>query len=250
MKKLIVTISLIIIAFTASPQAVLEHTYTDQTISGPYKLTNFGWVYAAIHFGNPKDNIYIYSQGHSLLKTIPIQLPANYSFSQILNVSDNLFNSDYKIEVLYSINSTNPLNYKLILKNELGTILQEFDKQYYARIINMDGVFKMIGMTMIIDSNTYVYSLPGTMVDIYETSIQPDLFTIYPNPCTDHLFIEVQSYPAEFFIIDLNGRVIKDQTVINRGTIINTNDLSAGNYIYKIRCSSGKESIGKFVVNK
>lgn len=250
MKKLIVTLSLIIIAFTASPQAVLEHTYPSGTLYNVTKLTNYGWVYPFIPNNSPK-RVDIYSVNHTLITSINMQIPTGYSFASFCGVSDNLFNSDNKIEILFSYYKTSPtLSANLVLYNEDGDLKQFFAGQGYGHIFNIDGVHKLSTNGWYSDSTSSIYSLPGTMVEIPEPNYQTDFFSVYPNPCSDHLYIDVQSYPVKFFIIDLNGRVIKEQVVINQRTIINTSNLLNGNYIYIIRCSSGRESTGKIVLSR
>jgi len=250
MKKLIVTISLILIAFTASSQAILEHTYSSISFYGHTKLTNYGWVYSLIPYNNPLV-LEIYSVNHTLIKSISMPVPSGYTFNGFYGISDNLFNSDNKIEVLYSYSKSSPsIESNLVLYNEDGSLLQFFSGQNWAYIFNIDGLFKLQTTSVYTDHTTSIYSLPGTMVNVFESTMIPDLFSLYPNPCQDHLSVELKSYPASMILTDMMGHIIIEQKLTSPTTRINTSDITPGQYIYKIRCSSDQESTGKIIVNR
>jgi len=134
MKILIVTLILAAIILTARSQAVLEHVYPQQSVGLPVKLSNNEWVYPVISTILPITAVQIFSSNHVLLKTISLYLPIGCQFQGLFNVSDVLFNSDNKIEVLYVVKNNLHQFMNLYLINEDGTVIQEFPYQSFASI--------------------------------------------------------------------------------------------------------------------
>ena len=85
-------------------------------------------------------------------------------------------------------------------------------------------------------------------------SKNPSLFTVYPNPATTELTIELTTQEIEnasMFLLDLSGKIVRNQTTTVSGTSTSTMDissLSAGVYVLKITTANG--SITKKVVKK
>lgn len=250
MKKLIITITLCLMILNGWSQAVLEHTYPSRNFYGPAKLTNYGWVYSLIPYNNPLV-LEVYTVNHTLIKTIPLPIPTGYQLYSFCGISDNLFNLDNKIEVLYSYYKYTPsVTSNLVLYNEDGSLLQFFSGQCYGYTFNIDGSYKLETQAIYADSTTSIYSLPGTMVDIPNQNNQSDMFSLYPNPCSDHLSIDLLSYPASLTITDMMGHIIAEQKLMSSTTSINTSGFNPGQYIYSIKTSLGKVSTGKVTVVK
>jgi len=179
----------------ARSQAVIEHVYTHQTcqynlLSPVWNLTSYGWVYAMKPYGSV-DQISIYNSNHALIKTIQLQMPAGTTYVTISNISDKLFNNDNKIEVLYGyMTYTTPIVIKMVLQNEDGQVLQEFPGILSGYMYQINGDFKMLAGSST-DSNTYVYNLPGTVLDLPEIKNESSFYvSVFPNPCTSILNIE------------------------------------------------------------
>ena len=78
--------------------------------------------------------------------------------------------------------------------------------------------------------------------------------SVYPNPATTELTIELTTQELEnasLFLLDLSGKMVRNQTATVSGTSTTTMDissLSAGVYVLKITTDKG--SITKKVVKK
>ncbi len=243
MRKLTIAIILVLLSLSARPQAVLEHTYQDKTIWNIYHLDSYGWVYAVVNYSYPINQLWIYSKDHQLIKTIPIQIPSGFMLLYISSVSDKLFNTDSKIEVLFSC--THNSQDVLILQNENGEVLQQFPDAYIGYVYQFDGEFKM-RYSNVVDSNSYVYSLPGTMVDVPELTDVDQQQDPFPNPCSN--FIDIASGKGEQILVyNAQGKEVLNISAGPFGfTRINTFSLPSGNYLYRI--SPGGSSPGKFSV--
>lgn len=254
MKRFTIIAILLSVFLIAHSQAVLEHIYPDQN-AFPVKLTNYGWVYYTTN--NPTGyslitTVKIYNENHSLLKTIQLQIPTGYIVESIENVSDVLFNSDSKIEVLYSVwkTSVNPYLFQVILINEDGTILQTFPTLDYADIVDLDGNFKMIGNSPS-DSSTYIYALPGTMLQIPSINGSPNDIKIFPNPANSFININYPSNATDVLVYSMTGSLILSNKLDNKGLIrINTSSLISGTYIYKVFSNSQELKTGPFTIIK
>lgn len=254
MKRFTIIAILLNIYFMVHSQAVLEHIYPDQT-AYPIKLTNYGWIYYTIVYRTNHSNITdvkIYNENHSLLKTIPLQIPSGYIVETIDNVSDILFNSDSKIEILYSVwkINSNPYQYQTLLVNEDGTILQTFPTLYYATIADLDGNFKMIGSSPS-DSSTYIYALPGIMLQLPPSEGSDNHTKIFPDPADSFVNIKSSSNATDILIYTITGSLILSNKLDNSGlTRINTTNLIPGIYIYKIFFYSQILDTGQFAIIK
>ena len=248
MKNFVITICLIIIAITARSQAFLEHVYQNENIRGPVKLENYGWVYFTMPYGSGQDLVKIYSIDHVLLKSISLTYPNGFKYSDVSNVSDVLFNSDAKIEVLYGFYKNFPPGWGMYLINEDGSILQEFPNHPLGWIFNIDGDYKMLLIPSDTDSSTYIYDLPGTMVEI-TPQYSPDLFSVYPNPCSDYVNFSITNFPAEVSITSTSGMRVGFYPIHSPGeSIIDLRSFAQGNYLYTVKFRSGNSSSGKLMV--
>lgn len=64
--------------------------------------------------------------------------------------------------------------------------------------------------------------------------IQTDIFSVYPNPASDHITIQGEVQDKELVVIDLNGKMVF-QTLVNQFPInLDVSTLSNGAYILSI----------------
>lgn len=84
----------------------------------------------------------------------------------------------------------------------------------------------------------------------YLTSIQNNDFTvnkvsIYPNPATENIFIELSQY-ADIEIVNIHGQIIESLKTVSSKTRLDISDLSKG--LYYIKVKTGKEiTVKKFM---
>lgn len=97
----------------------------------------------------------------------------------------------------------------------------------------------------------------GPMIQLTNTTSIDELsvksltnFSVYPNPVTDQLNIEMDiniTEQPEMMIRTLDGRTIKRERISNRFTTLDLEDLSTGMYLIEFRTNSTIES-GKLIV--
>lgn len=96
----------------------------------------------------------------------------------------------------------------------------------------------------------------GTIYKIVDTSLSNEsfekkLFTIYPNPAKDILFIDKSegNYPSKIEIIDVNGQlVLQQETVKINQNKIDISKLAKGLYFVTIKNDSNENSQYKLVI--
>jgi hypothetical protein len=249
MKNLFLTMVMILIIGIAKPQAVLEHIYQGD-LAYAVKLQNYGWVYYTVNFVSPGNDVNIFNDSHNLIKTVHLQIPTGYVNPWIYNISDVLFNSDSKIEILYSLFSTSTGYPMMLLINEDGVILQSFPKLWYVTFSHQEENFKMLGVTQE-DSSTYVYSLPGTMLDFSGESVDTEKSKVYPDPSKNNINIIYPIGYTSISIFNINGDQLITNLLDKSGqTQISTVNLGDGTYVYKLFSLTKPTLTGKFVTLK
>ena len=102
----------------------------------------------------------------------------------------------------------------------------------------------------------YISDIGGTIYKITDTSLgnesfENKLFTIYPNPAKDILFIDKSqsNYPSEIEIYDINGKlVLQQETEKISQNKIDISQLTKGFYFVTIKNDSSENSQYKLVV--
>ncbi|WP_052461196.1 T9SS type A sorting domain-containing protein [Psychroserpens mesophilus] len=100
---------------------------------------------------------------------------------------------------------------------------------------------------------------PPIVTNTYETEIveeqlslsefEDKLFRVFPNPTHSDLTIESTLLIEELDIVDINGRLLKNHSVQESGTIsINVSELDSGIYFLNIQ-AEGKQQTVKFIKN-
>ncbi len=280
MKK-ILFLALIAFGIKAKGQIVYEHTYDTASTAGmgPYSdesqlmIINFeisGERYVKINrWGKVID---IYDLNHSLVKTISIAnvpLRTNNQVGEILYLSENLFNTDSKMEFMYILagfNSFTTYIYKedgSIMFSDTGAELIKVNyEQQQMPIYNTSAETKMILSYSSVSGVWKVFGLPGKLTTgIQEGNsqlmrAQGMISNPYPNPATSSTRIDY-NFPngvneGEIIFYDLQGKEIKrfkvDKTFDH--LLISTADIPAGTYFYQLQCNSQFSEGKKMVVIK
>ena len=71
------------------------------------------------------------------------------------------------------------------------------------------------------------------MIKVTENKELNDVFTFYPNPTVDQVWITGLDGEAELIVYDTNGRVLKIVPIVNNQSVP-TNDLSEGVYLIHV----------------
>ena len=266
MKQFISILSFfVLLSISTQGQITLEYSYAG--VSAAYiHLPVAGYKYYVMDIANSQCRLY--NNDHSLWKTINLSIPANYYLYDIQYVSENLFNTDNSIELLYvsyTYNSTLAYyTYDTRIATETGNILLSLPGCGYSAVYTAQSGSKLL--TWIYDYSvspstvtTQVYSIPGQILtDIHSTPIESNsmLQKAFPNPATNSTTIPytlpANINQAELKIYNAGGMAIKSYTVDHTfdSVLVQTNDLPAGIYVYRIEAANFKSESYKLVISK
>ena len=271
MKKTIYIIALTLVALTTKAQVTLDHTYSySGNFEGAFKLVNLsvsGYKYCLVD--QTLRQVRLYNLNHSLWKTINL-VAASPNWLQNIVVSEQLFNSDNLVEVLYSTNfGANHIYDSVFVINELGSMVFSAINGYNTNSphIQNDGVNFKLFLTDTLGTQGYVYSLTGTLpcdlcggvMGISEPNSNGNKEMIsnpFPNPTNDKTTITYELpegiNQGKLVFYDVTGNVVKEFNVDRtfKDLQVSNSDLSAGTYYYELQTSKGTSGGKKLVVVK
>jgi len=271
--KALILFAFAMISIIAPAQIVYEHTYDSaSTVSTAGTLNQLmivkfevsGERYVKINQWG--EEISIYDMNHSLLKTISFASFPGMSVYQgdILYLSQSLFNTDPKIEFLYSSHNGSG-GYYTGIYNEDGVVLFSDTGLIAIRsavLLQQYPIYNTsLGTKMIIsykNGQAKVFGLAGILTTSIANTNQNLLNSIaisnpYPNPTSNSTTIDYKlpsgENQGEIVFYDLQGNEVKrfkvDQTF--NSLLISTSDIAAGTYYYQLQ-TSGNISAGKKLV--
>ena len=265
MKSSIVIVAALLSGFALFAQPVLEKTYSSSaTIC---ELENTGEVYYLMDVLNKQCRIY--NMEHSLYKTIALPTPDGYYLENVQYVSENLFNDDNLIELVYSYSKYVPttesyyFTYETKLINENGNVLLTVPGAGFTKVIETASGGKKFLVYIYNYSvipyitNTQVYSLPETALKserISLTSFEPG--DAFPNPASQVVNVPVHLPPGaasgSLELYDLNGNMVRSYPVTGstHNLVFPTRNLVPGTYIYNVISGDLRSSSKKIVVQE
>lgn len=251
------------IGFTSFGQVSLETTLSDAVYAT--NLDGVGKVYYGVDYNTSE--CFIYNTDFSLWKTILIVPPTNTYLYDVAYVSTKLFNSDDQIELLAVFteyiatgDTSGYYIYTTKIVNEVGVSFLNLPGAGYSTVYNLSDTeskllcfvydFSVSPFTV----NTKVYGIPGTLSSISEPT---GLFmgNAFPNPATNMIHIplstESQQYSTQLTLMDVNGSILRQESIPPHQQIyqLNTQALSNGTYFYVVETNGRKSVARKFVVN-
>lgn len=266
MKRNLFIITLLLVsALQSKSQITLEHTYTG--VSAAYiNLPVAGYKYYVMDVANSQCRLY--NNDHSLWKTVTLSIPANYYLYDIQFVTENLFNTDNSIELLYVSYTYNSslayYTYDTRIANESGTVLLSIPGGGYSYVYPAQTgskLFIWVYNYAVSPStvSTLVYSIPGqtaTTGTDYPVENQSIVSKAFPNPATNSVTIPynlpAHVNKAELKLYDVGGKLVKsfsiDHTFSN--IVLQTGDLPAGMYLYRIEANGFNSETYKLAVSK
>ncbi len=198
-----------------------------QSNGGLVFFSNSSWVEISI---NPAQQLMVSSAG-DVDGDGDLDVPyggAGFGLTQALGWSENQNNGSNW--VLHDITPPTPLQ-------QIPTGLADIDG---------DGDTDMVALTF--DTNTGLGSaFWAANPELSSTKITNEfgyVVSISPNPASDVVKLQVESFPGEFFqvaIFDMNGRQVKAFEILQGGAATNVSvaDLTTGTYIMKVFNESG-----------
>jgi hypothetical protein len=276
MKKYLLIAFSFVFFNSAFAQITLEHNYPITSSSLRFALIKFsslGEKYAMIDIKNSQINIY--NINHSLYKTINIPAPSLGAATDfdLMNISDNLFNSDNLIEVAYACGHYDgTLGIDVwevsVIDENGGSVFHKdsagYEGSYYntTQAYNDLGILKTsTGTKMIIhyskkyDKSVEVYSLPGSLVaKLNAPNYEPSKFMVYPNPADSYTKIDFElenGQTGDIFIYNTAGNIVKKYKVDDAfgSLLLNSADLPAGDYLYQLSTSKGSSTKKVMVIH-
>ena len=161
--------------------------------------------------------------------------------------SDHLFNSDDKVEIIYTFRERVNDGYrKTVIMDEDGVELQTIDN------VSIDGenIFQLNGKTFLEGTNkddeVAIYEAAGTLPcktcsssESTPTQKAPEKvydINLFPNPTTNQitLAINTDKMGMKVHIYSTDGKLVKSASVVNGNNLIDTADLVSGTYIYNV----------------
>lgn len=212
----------------------------------------------------------IYNLDHSLYKTIDLSIPNSMSLYDVKYVTQDLIDSDAKIELLYVYyqyiaTSTTEGYYKYYTKviNEDGTVLISLTNAIYSDIKQVaDDQYRLFIYGYDYSSwpyatTTNIYSFDGYPYVLKSDEISERSATLgdaYPNPAQEYITIPYSLDPsvsaAQIKIYNQQGQQVNSFDVDQQFSFLKiaTHNFIPGQYIYTIE-SNGEQTPGaKFIV--
>lgn len=78
-------------------------------------------------------------------------------------------------------------------------------------------------------------------------AVSQNAVSIYPNPATGRLYLNVQNHPANLEIFDVAGRLVRILPEVSNGWV-NVNDLKEGIYLFKFNLKGQRSVIKKVII--
>jgi hypothetical protein len=276
----IIFIVFIVLCLNTEAQVTFEHDYDSAStfasgnpaVSSQLMIVNFevsGERYVNINRWGKY--ISIYEMNHSLQKIISLSsFPMNSTgaIGEILYFSENLFNTDSKIEFIYVTNFASTDCYTYIY-NENGTLIfsepaspiirSNVPLQQYP-IYNTTYGTKMI--LSYPNGHAKVFSLPGKLTTgvaeanglLMQQSGQ--LSKLYPNPSNGAVTLQYElpngETEGELILYNMQGMEVKRYKIDNTFSdiLLDNTQLPAGTYFYQLQTSKGAVGTKKMVIIK
>ena len=263
MKKILFTAIFFTLFFALNAQVTLDKKY-DYSAS-VVKLETLGYKYYLMDV--PNSQCRIYNLDHSVYKTINCAVPNNFYLADINYISENLFDNDAGIELVYTYYKYNTAQvyyeYESKIINEDGSeILPAIEGAQYIYVNKTDeNIYKLFAYCF--DYSVFpekvwtnIYSLPGApVVSAYLQKNEPNiLLNAFPNPASQNVKV-AYSLPknidaGKLYLIDNNGRPI-NQFVIDNHTdflSLDISQFSSGVYHYFIEYENTRTPSKKLVI--
>lgn len=266
MKNLILCTIFSLVVTNVCAQVNLDKTYDFSAAS--IKLETAGYKYFLMDV--PNSQCRLYNLDHSLYKTINCNVPADFYLSDIKFISENLFDDDEGIELLYTYYKYEPVEdsyyyvYNSEIINEDGSRIRFIEGGRFNYIYETgEEIYKLFSYCF--DYSvfpetvwTHIFNLPEHEVinTFANYSIQEPYLNAYPNPASYKIKVEY-SLPENFDIgrlhlFDNNGKAIQQFEIDGHSDHLSLDISQYGNgiYYYFIEYGGTKTPSKKLVVGR
>lgn len=203
--------------------------------TGSYSAASYSWF----------DNNQLYP--NNWLVTPQLQLQSNSMlYFWVAPVSLTYIQERYKVMLSTTGTNTN-LDFNHLLVDET---LAPDHTQWQQRSISLaDFSNTSVYIAFVHQDITNIFAIKIDDIEVVTfeatnyNNINNNSFSIFPNPCSDNIYIQSESQPELVKIIDLNGRTVAQSKDIS----INVSNLADGLYIIVLQTNDGKLFFQKFV---
>ena len=213
-------------------------------------LTTAGYKYYLMDDIN--NECRIYNTDFNLWKIIPLNIPPGEFLYDVRNVSDNLFDGDASIELVYISYKYDTLfyyyTYHLKLINEDGSVILEVPGGYFSDVLSTgeseQQLFIYSGDFSIwpYQRETHIYALPGQLFIPQPEPGSMSSLPPYPNPVARLINIPYSLPSGDrtggwIEITDQNGRQVRSIQVQDQSgnCQVDVTHFAPGVYYYQIR---------------
>ena len=262
MKTQLLTTILLLATFVLNAQVTFDKKYDYST--SVVKFETLGYKYYLMDV--PNGQCRIYNIDHSLFKTVNCNVPNGFYLSDIIYLSEKLFDTDPGIELIctfykyYSSQAYYEYDSKII--NEDGSQMIFIDGSLY-NYVNKTGenTYKLFSYCYDYSVTpekvwTNIYSLPGSpVVSALMNQKNPEItLNAFPNPATNSLkvayLLPENVTQATLHLIDISGKQVEQFMVDNHTDhlMLDVSHYQSGVYHYFIEYGNTKTPAKKLVV--
>ncbi len=255
--RFLFTLIFLLCISSAGAQFALERTYDHSLTVTRISATEYKYYLMDV----AKSECRIYNLDHTLWKTIPISLPADYYLQDIKFVTRNLFNSDSNMELWYTaynwvtVGESGYYRYDSKVIDEKGKELASIPNGAYAYLAQTgENQYKM---TVYAYDNsfwpgavkTYIFSIPGTETAVYHAmSVLDDP---YPNPAGQiiNLPLSGEKSAGRLQVFSVTGHLMFEDLLSGQRVYqLSTSQWAPGTYTYRIVSGEGVSESKRFTI--
>lgn len=254
MKKLLFSAFALMAANFAFGQLTLEHSFANEST----------FIYSTptetFYISKTTDNkLKIYNSNYVLYKTVNVPMPTNFTrldfYGEEFAISKNIFNNDSKFEFMVGVFNDTQTFYKLLLINEDGTLIQDFqttpDHFYGGEFHVFHDASTNTNKLIVHSATTFntssipltdVYALPTSVLAAKEIQ-EGSKLSAFPIPTNKILNVMNPGNGAnKIEIFDITGKLVVNKSFsTSEGKVsVDVETLPKGVYFYKIGNLSSK----------
>lgn len=264
----ITTYILLLLATTLTAQITLDKHYGNSCVSTKINATD----YKLFAMDDVNNECRIYNLDHSLYKTIDLTIPSGKYLYDVRFVTQDLFNTNNKIELLYvyydyvetdATTQTGYYNYYTRVIDEDGGVLLNKDGGLYSSLYKIADeeyrlfIYSYDYSSWPYESNTDIYKLGGYPHFLASTEVTERSASIenaYPNPASEYATIGY-ALPdgvreANLNIYSMSGKQVGSFRVDRQFTSLRipTGSFLPGEYLYRIETEDNASSSKQILI--
>lgn len=203
----------------------------------------------------------IFNTLHQQIASIPIALESDQTLYSITYLSEELFDLDSGLELLYTytywqqVDTTWYIYYHSKIVDKSGAIILDLPGAQYTNVTKVNEASVLMAWIYDYSLSSYplqtlVYSLPGNYSGLSEDKNTEQGIKVWPNPASQNIYLPIDESTISIRIINGNGTIIDQINSSNKDILeYSVNHLSAGLYIYEQLNTKGEKKTQKFMIH-